>query len=508
MHRPVTRTAIAFLLLMALAVVLRLYNIAYPFSLNGIDEGVHLMAAKLAAQGFDMYTQINVVQAPFFLYVYSLFQGNVVACRLLSAFFSLLGVAGVYLFTRRVADSQAAMVAGAFMACNYLVVKESRIASMDLFASVLLIFAFYFLLVALQRQTGRTVFLSLSGVLFAMSALTKLFAFIPLACVSLYLFVLWLHRHGYGRERRHLLFLSAFFLAALGGGLTILSIYGLETTFTGMVLNNLYRPEQSLGDKIRQVATFGALMSVPLAFSLYAIRKRYRWRETHLLLIWLLPLLVFFLVQSLTWMHHYILIVPPVCILGALGLHEVFTSSDPASGPRFSPGLWTGRLRAAQHSARSRVAAVLVTVIFIGGMVVSGSVAVFTTEEPVAYQVAEDVRQLTTETEWVISGDPTVLLYADRLQVPEITNLAMVKYPQITSAVLVNLTERYNVSTVVVTYNLSTHSGYLDYLGQHFQFHRAYDQEGNVSTVPGIIPVSTDTYVLYHRNQSPPDIYL
>lgn len=502
MQRPITRTAIAFVLLMAIAVVLRLYNIAYPFSLNGIDEGVQLMAAKLAAHGFDMYTQINVVQAPFFLYVYSLFQGNVVACRLLSAFFSLLGVAGVYLFTRRLTDTRTAMIAGAFLACNYLIIKESRIASLDMFASVLLIFAFYFLLVALQSQTHRSAHFSLSGLLFAMGAMTKLYAFVPLACVSLYLFVLWLHRQGYRRERRHLLFLSAFFLAALGGGLAIMSIYGIETTLTGMVLNNLYRPEQGLGDKIRQLATFGAIMSVPLGFSLYAIKKRYRWREIHLLLIWLLPLLVFYLVQSLTWMHHYTILVPPVCILGALGLHDIFASSDVSSHARLSTRRWIEYVGRRKPSAQKRVVAMLATGVFIGGMVIGGSVAVFTTEEPVAYEVAEDVQQLTTETEFVISGDPTVLLYADRLQVPELTNLAMVKYPPITSATLINLTEHYNVTTVIVTYNLSTHSAYLSYLHQHFQFYRAYDPEGNVSTVPNVIPVSTDTYTIYHRSLS------
>jgi hypothetical protein len=50
-----------FVVLFATTAFLRFYHINYPFSANGVDEGVQLLAGRLAARGFGMYTQMNTM---------------------------------------------------------------------------------------------------------------------------------------------------------------------------------------------------------------------------------------------------------------------------------------------------------------------------------------------------------------------------------------------------------------------------------------------------------------
>lgn len=197
-----------FVLLFAAALLLRFYNIGYPFSVNGIDEGNDLMAGKLAATGFSMYSQINTMQAPLFLYVYSLLDGNIVACRSLSAVFSVLGILGVCLISRRIANNGVALVSGVFVAFNFYFLKEARLASMDLFASVLLIWGFFFLTRFIQGEDHGRANLFVSGCLFAVASMTKLFAVIPTMGVSIYLATLWLRGRGMSEQETGVSFLS------------------------------------------------------------------------------------------------------------------------------------------------------------------------------------------------------------------------------------------------------------------------------------------------------------
>ena len=146
------------------------------------------------------------------------------------------------------------------------------------------------------------------------------------------------------------------------------------------------------------------------------------------------------------------------------------------------------------------------TVLFIGSMITSNVAVVLLAEKPAYAYVAEEVLNITSDGELIISGDPIVAILSERLQVPELTNLAEVKYPFITSDELIYLTEQYHVRTVVLTYNLSSMNEYVAYVREHFEFHAAYavdDGELAVARTPGVVNITEETYTIYHR----PDIW-
>lgn len=514
-----------FILLFVTAAFLRFYKISYAFSVNGVDEGIHLMTGRLAANDFGMYTQMNTMQGPLFMWIYELLDGNIIAVRSLSAVFSLFGVLGACIIAYRIANKEVALLAGVFMAFNYYFIKEGRLASIDLFASVLLIWAFVFLLLYLQKDNHFKRNLLFSGLFFALASMTKLFVVIPLICVSVYLVVLWLRRMKFGHREalRRFMAMAVFGITIIVTTVACMSIYGIETTFKGIFLDNLYRPEQSFWYKIGMFAMFTGLLLIPFIFAYLPVRKHIRKREVQMLLIWAVPLLLLYLFQSLTWIHHYTLIVAPVCILGSWGVYDFFNSvKDRIPQPKGKKSIdevlkqkhpylknrVTGRfVPNIVFFDRKRAVIYSLIVVFVAALIISNFVMVLPVKKPVEYTVAEDLEKLTTETDFIISGDPLITDYADRLQPPEAANLAMVKFPPVTCELLVNLTVEYNVKAVVFTYNLSGQMEYIDYIQANFVFYKAYDKEGFVSTIEGEIPIATDTFNLYLRpgNYSLPD---
>jgi len=506
-----------FILLFVTAAFLRFYKLSYAFSVNGVDEGIHLMTGKLAAHDFGMYTQMNTMQGPLFLWVYELFNGNILAARSLSAVFSLFGVLGACIIAYKIANKEVALLTGVFMAFNFYFIKEGRLASIDLFASVLLIWAFVFLLLYIKKDNHFKRNLLFSGLFFALASMTKLFAVIPLIGVSIYLIVLWLRRMKFGKEEalRRFMAMAVFGVTIIATTVACMSIYGIETTFKGIFLDNLNRPEQSFWDKIGMFAMFMGLLLVPFIFAYLPVTRHIKKKEVQMLLIWAVPLLVMYMFQSLTWIHHYTLIVAPVCILGSWGVYDFFNSvQDRIPRPKGKKSIEevlkqrhpyiknrvTGRfVPNIVFFDKKRAIIYSLIVIFTAALIISNFVMVLPVKRPIEYTVAEDIEKVTTETDFIISGDPLITDYADRLQPPEAANLAMVQFPPVTPQLLINLTVEYNVKAVVFTYNLSGQMDYVEYIQDNFVFYRAYDKEGQISSVEGEIPIATDTFNLYLR---------
>jgi hypothetical protein len=123
-------------------------------------------------------------------------------------------------------------------------------------------------------------------------------------------------------------------------------------------------------------------------------------------------------------------------------------------------------------------------------------------QRPVQYYVAEDIEAMTTEDDFIISGDPLITNYANRLQVPEVANLAMVKYPPVTPEQLINYTEWYHVKAVIFTYNLSNQLDYIEYIQEHYDFYKAYDEKGMTSDIEGEIEINMQTFTIYLRPET------
>jgi hypothetical protein len=473
-----------------------------------------------------MYTQINTLQGPLFLFVYGLLGGNIIAARSLSALFSLVGVLGVCLIAARFNHRMVALLSGIFLAFNFYFISEARLASMDMFASVLLIWAFFFLWVYAEKKDAykkkRTFFFAMivmciSGALFAAAAMTKLFTVVPLFFLSVYLVILWFKSWKLGKAEatRRFFILSVFALSIIATTSLIMSIYGFEITLQGIFLNNLSRPTMKYYWKLLMLLLFVGILLIPFIFAFITVKKFYRRREVHLLLIWMVPLLIMYIFQSLTWVHHYTIIAPPLCILGGWGIYEYFHSVRDQV-PKYIAGKKMEEVIKKRHPIilneatkrfvppivffdKKRRTVFIIIVVFIFAMIISNFIMVLPVEKPVEYYVAEDLERITDEDDFIISGDPLITNYAGRLQVPEVANLAMVKYPPVTPEMLINLTEFYQVKAIVFTYNLSNQLDYIDYIQQHYEFYKAYEEDGEVSHSEGEIEINMDTFTIYLR---------
>ncbi len=565
-----------YIMILALSAFLRFFRLAYPFSypgvdypfsVNGADEGIHLMAARLGAHGYQMYVQVNAQQGPLFMYVYGLFEGDPMAARIMSVLFSMVGLIGMIFMAEKVANRTVGILTTLFLSFNFLYFKESRIASVDLYCTVFLIWAFYFMVkYYLNVEKARysqeklsymnSLFLVLAGTLFSMAAMSKLFAVIPLMCLGCYMFVRWLRSLRLFKHLSKHLFIDMVIMvvATLIPTLIIMSIFGLEETFQGMFLDNLNRPTQDSLIRLAQFSAFGGILLIPIIFSMVAMFRYFRDRTVQLIMVWVLSLFFWLLFQSLTWMHHLTLLAPPICLLGSIGVYHLLVQPVGSRVAKqktvslkeffralaYERGVTTitdddsmddheadvkklekvkvedireGKLddvrKAASRTDISKAIWHDITYskrkLFIIGIVMffilltAGSNIAFVlyTDEPIEYTVAMEVKDLTDDGDMVISGDPLVSLYANRDQPPEATNLAIVRYPPIDPVDLINYTWDYDVRVVILTYNLTGWTDYVDFVREYYDFHKGYDRHGLVSEIEGEVPIALLTFNIY-----------
>ncbi|MEA2053541.1 MAG: hypothetical protein U9O96_00250 [Candidatus Thermoplasmatota archaeon] len=139
---------ILILFVVALAFIFfRIYNIENPFSTNGIDEGIHLLQAKMVGEGYNLYGDLGGDQAPLVIMIFSAFKGNVMISRYLSFFLFLASSLSSFLIASHLRDKRAGVFTVLVLALDFTLLRESRLASLDLFsASLLCISALFFIL--------------------------------------------------------------------------------------------------------------------------------------------------------------------------------------------------------------------------------------------------------------------------------------------------------------------------------------------------------------------------
>jgi hypothetical protein len=154
------------------------------------DEGTHLMWAKLANEGYPLYSQTRAVQGPLFINLIQLsfrvLGTQVAAGRWVEICLGIVTLFGVGLLTRRLRGWTAAWAAAVALSVAPLFFLYSRIVRGDVAASAFLVLA---LISAYTfRRSGRPAWLGLSGLLLSVNLLVK--AISPLAFTLILLLIL------------------------------------------------------------------------------------------------------------------------------------------------------------------------------------------------------------------------------------------------------------------------------------------------------------------------------
>ncbi|MGC9307838.1 MAG: hypothetical protein ACP5FL_03575, partial [Thermoplasmatota archaeon] len=336
--------------------------------------------------------------------------------------------------------------------------RESRLASLDLFSAALLCIAALLFILYLERP--RWEYAAVGGLLLSLSCLSKLMA---APCVLAFTAAaVW-----YAVKRRRMNHFVAYAVAGVLPVAAMLLLFSPDALLEGMLLRQLHRGS----DWWTKASTL--LFIGPGFVYLLALR---RWnlqdRRIAFVVLWLLSLLVFILVQGRTFQHHFAYVAFPAAVLAGVVL-----------------GDWQLDARKTKAVLGGFVAVNVVLMVSLVG----------TAPPDVSYEVADEVAAMTDGDAWVLSGNPLVNVLADRNTPPNLTNLAEYHYPPTTKSNITYWLERGDVEVVVLYYHLAEMDGVTRYLNESEHYEKATVITGAGQILfEGLTPrFSTDRYVVY-----------
>jgi len=401
------RWIIVVSLVLLFSIGTKCYQLGDVFSSNGIDEGIHLLQAKMMAEGYNYYSDLEGDQPPLALLVYSLFNGDIIPCRAISiALFliSLVCIFGIASLFRR----KAALLSVVLIALDFMLWRESRLASLDMFSAVLLCAASYFFIIYLEKEGLLT--LGIAGTLFSLSLMTKL---IP---VFLVIFALsWIIYQK--KMAATIIFLSCLVIPVL----FLLFLYTPEELITGVLLRQMHR-SVDIYLKLSLFLFLGVNFVYLLAFRRWDLRDK----KIRYLVAWILLILGPIMIQGLTAPHHFIYISYPFAVLASVAMVRGWN------------------IRKQTLMATFIVFSVLLT-----------SFLICTAPSDLPYHTADKIAEITTPESLVISGNPIVNVMADRNAPPNLTNLAYHHYPPTTADKVIYWLQNEQVHVIVLYYRLA-----------------------------------------------------
>jgi 4-amino-4-deoxy-L-arabinose transferase-like glycosyltransferase len=292
--------------------LLQLDRLSYDY-----DEGAYWQSLESMRHGHRLFAEVFSSQPPAFLGglspIYNLLGGGIVAGRLPIMVGSLVALLAVFVIGRALAGTWTGLLAMALVAFDPLYLALSDRLQADMPSVVVGLIAVAVGAEAARRSAGTWVWI-LVGVFLGLSIMTKLLGVVFLVPVAWMAF-----SPAGGRWRR----LGA---AATGGlGAVVLSmapyadqlgaVYGQAI---GLHLTTRSSEPQSLGQKIQRIIDDGPRLVPWLAALVGAVTgatRRSGWLG--MLVAWLAAALAVDLAQGPLFIHHLVLLVPPVCLLAA-----------------------------------------------------------------------------------------------------------------------------------------------------------------------------------------------
>lgn len=457
---------IAALCILLAAGALRLANIGWSYSNNGIDEGVMIERVLMMDKGYALYSALPCDQAPLAFVVGSVFGGDVVSLRSLSVFLSMSAIACCMYVSRRMAGPVAMLVAGALLAVDFALVRESRLFSLDAMSASFLAISAVAFLAHVERK--HTAYLVLAGALAGIACSFKLIG--GLALVGMLLFIAVESLRGRMPRRTAVTGATLVSVSAAAPIAALMISLGPSEMIQGMVFDQGHREFDALL-KVSLLVYFG----LNAAFLLPILCAKRLWlagpRERFLLLLGLV-LAAFMVLQPLVFLHHMVFLSPVLAVLSGVVVSRSFGAKKRSSMKVSNEPepKWACTRRA-------------VLPLLIASIVVSGglsSYGLFVQDEPAQVAWGRTVAQLTDEDDFVICGDPIIAAYAGRMTPPEVVNVAERQYPELTLESLSDAVIGYDVSLVLICYHLNEIDGFPEFLESH-----GYLEIMPESTMPG-----------------------
>ncbi len=429
-------------LILAVAAFLRFYHIDWSFSNNGVDEGIMLERARMVSAGYGLYTELPCDQAPLAFLIGSLFDGNVIALRTLTAALSMVAIAACMISSKKQQGNLAMIVTGVLLAADFSLLRESRLFSLDGISAFFLAMALPLFLHYLRKDSRIALFLA--GLLVGVSAATKLFG--GVALVGMLVFMVVEKWKGTDRSKpasKTLVDILILIVSAAAPIIRLLLALGPSEMLNGMVFDQGHR-EADLTMKL----SIPIFLGLNIAYALPLLYFRRVWKhskEARFLLILTAVLLVDFVLQPLVFLHHLVLMSPGLAILSGMFIaHEVESkkglrtqNSTDVLGKKGMP------------ETKAFVAFAMVGILVSAGLASYGIAA---QQRPGQITYAERISEWTTAGDWIISGDPLITAYAERITPPGMVNVGTRIYPVLTIGDVEAAVLEFDVAVFLISY--------------------------------------------------------
>jgi 4-amino-4-deoxy-L-arabinose transferase-like glycosyltransferase len=445
------RALIAAALILVLASFLRLYHIGWSYSSNGVDEGIMLERSLMVSHGYQLYSDIPSDQAPLAFYVGALLDGDVMALRSFVAVLSILAIAVSMIAAKRLTGNNGMLITGLLLAVDFALLRESRLFSLDAISSSFLALSLLPFLVYVR--SGSRAMLLASGLMIGLSSASKLLGVLGLLGMILFM-ILEMRSKSETKRRRTLDIILLVAISAIPVGLFMVAL-GPGDMIQGMVFDQGHRSFE-IGLKLSILGYF----AVNIAYLLPLVNVRNMWKERpeyRFLLALSFVILAFMVFQPLTFLHHLVLLSPPLAILAGAFISSAIEHKKKSSS--VSCRLIVRKkltMSANQILALAVIGVLLSTGLGAYGLAVQG--------RPIQEHYARLIQEKSSPTQWVVSGDPLMVSLADRLTPPELVNVAYRQYPDLTEQELEYWIDYHKVTVVVVCYRLNDMPGLTGFL--------------------------------------------
>jgi 4-amino-4-deoxy-L-arabinose transferase-like glycosyltransferase len=469
---------IGFVVLLAVAMLMRLYTLGVLFDRDSYDEGVYWQTLRAVSAGFQLYKPTFYSQPPMFLLsvlpTYLLFGQTIWAARLGIALVSLFGLLGIFLLGYTLRGRLGAFAALLLLIINPLYLSASQTLQAEGPQIAFSVLAVAFAYLWWQRPTGwrGSLYGALCTLTLVLSIFSKLFALATVVPIGLLALAhIWrITRKPSGEHWRAayslLIALGVLILTAV---IIILPYHNVLPSFWSGVItfHDVAKTVSTRSGNTKQLELFllAPLGLTALYGSVVALLKK-DWLVIPLL-AWALASSILLWQQEPLFTHHFVILVPPLIALSAMGLGKL-------------PGAITRKQLTQRPMLITEICLLLMllTLIF-GASIIRFDYQQLQTQEASkatqgSLQVSKDLQQAVKPGNFVITDGQFVTGLANRNTPPELVDTSGVRIAThyVTNQQLIQLASQSNVQAVLFYTGRLTNpdlAPFQNWVKQHFR---------------------------------------
>ncbi|GHO43938.1 ArnT family glycosyltransferase [Ktedonospora formicarum] len=481
-------TSTLFFVLVSLAIfllafLLRLYKLDIPIDRDSYDEGVYWQTLRAMSGGHALYQQTFYSQPPFFVLsiypFYLLFGQTLWAARAGIALVSVVGLLGAYVMGYALARRPGALIALLLMVLDPLYMAQSQIIQAEAPSVAFMTLSVGFAFLWWEHPSGRKgyLFSALCAIALVLGILAKLYAFAALAPIGILMLAhIWrvFRQPGEKRFVALLPLFSALGFAILTTLVVMVPYLGSWSQFWDGVVSFHVVAEHVMAESAsKNLSMLSQLRHYPLTYvALGALFFAALRRDLRIVapLAWFMVLLFLLWRQVPLFVHHLVMLVPPMIALVVVGVAPLIDMVRNAELNVSRLVRWTSWLLLVAVLFAAASDAVLVRRAFRG----------LPEETPLSKQVVSDLRANITPGREIMTDAQFLAALADRSTPPSLvdTSTVRIQTQYLTEDQLIQAASRPEVQGILFYTGRLTNievAGFHTWVTQHYKLVRRYD---------------------------------